>query len=163
MIFVMEFLSGYQLLDRCLYKGIASENVARGLGLFMALTHAKTHSSLVSPERAEAMSKAFENKAIRRMQLEFVFTGPFVKPERSEWLRSDKAFMDELEEVKGTYISQNRGDSALLHGDLHPGNVMVDGDNFKVIDPEFCIYGPPGLDVGMLISGYVLAYIHQVA
>lgn len=75
----------------------------------------------------------------------------------------DKAFIDELEEVKSTYSSQNTVDLALLHGDLHPGNVMVDGDNFKIIDPEFCIYGPPGLDLGTLISGYVLAYVHQVA
>ena len=36
---------------------------------------------------------------------------------------------------------------------------MVHGTSgaVKVIDPEFCIYGPPGLDVGSLISGLVLA------
>ncbi|CAE8634480.1 unnamed protein product [Polarella glacialis] len=27
----------------------------------------------------------------------------------------------------------------------------------KIIDPEFVIYGPPGLDVGSLLSGYALA------
>lgn len=31
----------------------------------------------------------------------------------------------------------------------------------KVIDPEFTLYGPPGLDVGSLLSGFVLGAIHQ--
>ena len=32
----------------------------------------------------------------------------------------------------------------------------------KVIDPEFCVYGPPGLDVGSLVSGMGLAVITHV-
>ena len=31
----------------------------------------------------------------------------------------------------------------------------------KVIDPEFCGYGPPGLDIGCLLAGYVLASVHH--
>ena len=56
---------------------------------------------------------------------------------------------------------------ALCHGDFHTGAVMVDGQqngiSVKVIDPEFAIYGPAGLDVGCLISGYVLACVHRAA
>merc|ERR1711957_807261 len=45
---------------------------------------------------------------------------------------------------------------------LHPGSVMVNNDgDVKVIDPEFTVYGPPGLDVGSVLSGYVLAAVHQ--
>jgi len=29
----------------------------------------------------------------------------------------------------------------------------------KLLDPEFAIYGPAGLDLGSLISGYVLAFV----
>jgi len=31
----------------------------------------------------------------------------------------------------------------------------------KIIDPEFTIYGPPGLDVGSVLSGLVLAAVHH--
>ena len=31
----------------------------------------------------------------------------------------------------------------------------------KVMDPEFCVYGPPGLDIGCLLAGYVLASVHH--
>ena len=34
--------------------------------------------------------------------------------------------------------------------------------NIKVIDPEFCVHGPPGLDVGSLLSGLVLAHLYQM-
>ena len=31
----------------------------------------------------------------------------------------------------------------------------------KVMDPEFYVYGPPGLDIGCLLAGYVLASVHH--
>ena len=49
----------------------------------------------------------------------------------------------------------------LCHGDFHPGGVMVDGQDVKVIDPEFTVFGPPGLDLGSLLSGFVLAFIYH--
>ena len=36
-----------------------------------------------------------------------------------------------------------------------------DASQVRVIDPEFTVFGPPGLDVGSLLSGYVLAAVHQ--
>ena len=47
---------------------------------------------------------------------------------------------------------------------MHPGSVMVkagEESEVRVIDPEFTVYGPPGLDVGSLLSGYILAAVHQ--
>ena len=39
--------------------------------------------------------------------------------------------------------------------------VLIETCDAKIIDLEFTIYGPPGLDVGTLLSGYVLAAVHQ--
>jgi len=49
----------------------------------------------------------------------------------------------------------------LCHGDCHAGSVMVQGGSVKVIDPEFTVYGPPGLDLGSLFSGFILAFIYH--
>jgi 5-methylthioribose kinase len=38
---------------------------------------------------------------------------------------------------------------------------MIQQDSAKIIDPEFCVYSNPGLDVGSLLSGYCLAAVHQ--
>jgi len=33
---------------------------------------------------------------------------------------------------------------------------------WQVIDPEFCVFGPPGLDVGSLLSGFILAVLYRI-
>ena len=38
---------------------------------------------------------------------------------------------------------------------------MQEEGTVKIIDPEFAVYGPPGLDVGCLLSGFVLAAVHH--
>ena len=38
---------------------------------------------------------------------------------------------------------------------------MLQGGEVKIIDPEFCVYGPPGLDLGSLLSGFVLAFLYH--
>ena len=72
--------------------------------------------------------------------------------------------MKEINNLKAAYDGQGDADNlCLCHGDLHPGSVMVNlaEGGVNVIDPEFTVYGPPGLDVGSLLSGYVLAAVHQ--
>ena len=36
--------------------------------------------------------------------------------------------------------------------------MLCDG-SVKVIDPEFTVFAPPGLDAGSLMSGFVLAHL----
>jgi 5-methylthioribose kinase len=163
MAVIMQFLENYQLLDGLLYKGSVAVESSKQLGEFMAMTHAKTHSSKVDADRASTLAQQFENRKLRDIQLAYVFTKAFEESERAAWLRDDVSFMAELEEIRGTYNGKNKDDLVLLHGDLHPGSVMVDmgAKTAKVIDPEFCIYGPAGLDLGSFISGYILAFIYH--
>lgn len=55
---------------------------------------------------------------------------------------------------------------ALIHGDLHTGSVMVGSTPdrlVKVIDTEFCCYGPVAFDVGMLIANALFAHARAAA
>lgn len=161
MAFIMEFLGSYTLLQESLYAGNANRGVAAKIGEAMGLIHAKTHCTRITVSEVERLTKAFHNSDLRGIQLEHVFSKPFRESDRAAHLRKDSAFMGQLESIKAKYRGENRSDLALLHGDLHPGSVMADDSAgvVKIIDPEFAIYGPPGLDVGSLISGYVLAYL----
>jgi 5-methylthioribose kinase len=166
MVTVMEFLEGFTLLDHDLVDhGIVSNRIAENLGTFMGKTHAATHSSKIPKERVETFTKSFENRAMRDIQLEYVFTKCYneATDDQKAGLTVDEAFMKEVNDLKAAY--DGRGDATNLclnHGDLHPGSVMIHEDEMRVIDPEFTVYGPPGLDVGSLLSGYVLAAVHQV-
>ncbi|KAL3794284.1 hypothetical protein HJC23_012409 [Cyclotella cryptica] len=175
-VFVMEFLEDFDLLDHHLITtpSPASElSIATQLGTFMAQTHLATHSSQVSPERAAHLTSEYENRALRDIQLEYVFTKAYkeVSPTTSQGFTVDEAFLAEVNALKARYNGEvGAGNMSLCHGDLHPGSVMVkvcrgeDGEEHaevRVIDPEFTVYGPPGLDVGSLLSGYILGAVRQ--
>jgi len=171
-VFVMEFLEGYDLLDHHLVTSpspSAEGSIATQLGEFMAKTHLATHSSKVPPERAATLTTEYENRALRDIQLEFVFTKAYKETSEqfSQGFTVDDEFLAEINALKARYNGEGgAGNMSLCHGDLHPGSVMVniDGEESKVrvIDPEFTVYGPPGLDVGSLLSGYILAAVHQL-
>mmetsp|Transcript_289 Transcript_289/g.712 ORF Transcript_289/g.712 Transcript_289/m.712 type:complete len:408 (+) Transcript_289:215-1438(+) len=166
MAVIMEFLDGYELLDHVLvdHAGDYNDKVATCLGDFMGKTHAKTHCSKVDDERKAYLTSHFENREMRDIQLEFVFSKCYKEAtdEQRAGLTLTPEFMKEVETLKNQYDGKNTSSLVLTHGDLHPGSVMVDpAGNTKVIDPEFTVYGPPGLDVGSLMSGYCLGAIHQ--
>ncbi len=45
----------------------------------------------------------------------------------------------------------------LLHGDFFPGSWLRTEDELKVIDPEFCFFGRPEFDLGVLVAHLRLA------
>ena len=115
------------------------------------------------PERASYLTKNFENRPMRDIQIEYVSTKCYKEATEEQLAGTivDEAFMKEVEALKELYDGANKDNLSLCHGDLHPGSIMVKEDNVNVIDPEFTVYGPPGLDVGSLLSGYVLGAVHQ--
>ena len=138
--------------------------VARGMGEFMASVHAATHTSTVGRGEAAELFVKFRNQDLRGLQLEYVFTKAFSEGgEEAKTLAEDQTFMRGVEDVKRRYVGEGEGGLALCHGDLHPGSVMVNNAarKVKIIDPEFAVYGPPGLDLGSLLSGVVLAAQHH--
>ena len=174
----MEFLEGHDLLDHALVSEKSSsssledddcsnneEKIAVCLGDFMGRVHSATHSSNVSKERFDYLTNHFENREMRDVQLEFVFTKCYKEAtnEQRSGLTLTPEFMKEIELLKKQYNGAGGGGHVLCHGDLHPGSVMVNTSNgsTKVIDPEFTVYGPAGLDVGSLLHGYCLGAIHQ--
>jgi len=166
MVVIMQFLDGYELLDHVLVAsaGDYHPDVATKLGDFMGQTHARTHSSKVNDERKEYLTKHFENKEMREIQNEWVFSKCYreATDEQRAGLELTPEFLKEVQTLKERYNGQNTDSLVLTHGDLHPGSIMVHKDGrTKVIDPEFTNYGPAGLDVGSLLSGYCLAAIHQ--
>ena len=75
--------------------------------------------------------------------------------------------MADVAALKAAYRGETPSNLALGHSAFHAGSVMVrppaDGGSaaVKAIDPEFAVYGPPGLDVGCLFSSYVLAAVYR--
>ena len=164
-VMIMEFLGSSVLLHERLMAGHADEGAAEALGAFLGVAHARTHSTHVPAERSAALTTAFANAELRGLQLEYVFSKCYREAERAAALREDAAFMAEVETLKAAYRGETPTNLALCHGDLHAGSVMLDAATgiVKVIDPEFAIYGPPGVDLGCLLSSYLLAAVYRAA
>ena len=164
-IVVMEFLGTCEMLEhRLITNPTFNPSISRGLGEFMSSTHAATHSSKVGWGEAAKYHVKFLNSDLRGLQLEYVFTKAFKEGgDLASPLSSDAIFMKGVKEIKSLYMAESGSSLALCHGDLHPGSVMIDDAQgyVKVIDPEFAVYAPPGLDLGSLLSGVVLAAMHH--
>jgi 5-methylthioribose kinase len=73
-------------------------------------------------------------------------------------MRDDQELKAQVMELKYGFMTRAQ---ALIHGDLHTGSVMVNAQDTRVIDPEFCFYGPMGFDIGALLGNYILNYAAQ--
>ena len=45
----------------------------------------------------------------------------------------------------------------LLHGDYFPGSWLRSAAGLRIIDPEFCFFGPPEFDAGVMLAHMLLA------
>jgi len=162
----MEWLGDCDLLETVLVTApdTITGDVANGLGEFLACTHNATHVSKIPFSKSAELMVAFRNEALRGVQLEYVF-GKFITEEAGDAgkvFREDEMFVRGVEQMKSKYRGEEDHNLALCHGDAHPGSFFVNNASSRVVafDPEFAIYGPPGLDLGSLLSGAVLAAVH---
>ena len=70
-------------------------------------------------------------------------------------LREDTAYVAAVKELGALYLRPDG--EVLLHGDLFPGSLLRTGDGLKVIDPEFCFFGPRAFDLGVFVAHLALA------
>jgi 5-methylthioribose kinase len=109
------------------------------------------------------------NTALCKITEDLIFTEPLVDHEHNAFsgeigptvdqLRSDADLVTEVGRLKAEFMTRSE---ALVHGDFHTGSVMVDPDaggglRVKVIDTEFCFYGPIAFDLGVLVGNVLFA------
>ncbi|KAL1493518.1 hypothetical protein AB1Y20_017221 [Prymnesium parvum] len=167
-ILIMEFLDTYSLLFNQLFDtGALSDAAAAALGEYLGHAHSATLGREAAAGSGCERAHQFWNPSMRKIQLEHVYTICFERSAKGARLAADKAFMAEVDYLKAKYLGYSHDaldQYVLCHGDFHPGSVMVDPtreEGIKVIDPEFTVYGPPGLDAGSLLSGFVLAFLYR--
>ena len=114
-----------------------------------------------------AHKNAFTNRAMRALnhfhifdfplQLENGFDLEAITPGLQEAARSLKLDEDYVGIVRNLGELYLRDGEALLHGDYFPGSWLKTAHGVRVIDPEFCFYGPPEFDLGVMIAHLHLA------
>ncbi|MGE0129055.1 MAG: phosphotransferase [Blastocatellales bacterium] len=118
------------------------------------------------PDAAERKND-FANRAMRTLNHYHIFDYPLqvengfdldaITPGLNEIARSlklDEYYIGIIRNLGELYL---RDGNALLHGDYFPGSWLKTAHGVRVIDPEFCFYGPPEFDLGVMIAHLNLA------
>jgi 5-methylthioribose kinase len=73
-------------------------------------------------------------------------------------LRSDAPYRERVSKLGELYLGPG---FCLLHGDYFPGSWLKTANGMRVIDPEFCSFGMPEFDVGVMTAHLHLARAPQ--
>jgi len=87
-----------------------------------------------------------DNRAMLALNHAHIFTLPFAG--------ADRDLAERAVRLGDRYLL---GAGPLLHGDFFPGAWVYGDEGVKVIDPEFCLFGPPEFDLGVMAAHLIVA------
>lgn len=168
---VMEDLQDYIVLRKGLIEGRIYPDLAQQLGSFMAHTLFFSSDFYLDPIEKKNRVMQFMNPELCKITEDLIFDEPY-RPgaKNNRWNVLINEEVNRLQSPENTAVLEGvfclrfsfmTHTEALIHGDLHTGSVMVNGNDAKVIDPEFAFYGPIGFDVGAIIANFLLNYCSQ--
>jgi 5-methylthioribose kinase len=107
------------------------------------------------------------NRKMRTLNHEHIFLYPFMENNGinldtilpglaavGDSFKKDKAFLEKLKPLGALYLADG---AHLLHGDYFPGSWLKTADGIKIIDPEFCFFGPAEFEIGITIAHLKMA------
>lgn len=141
-----------------------SEEEAISLASFLTVLH--------SANKASDQKEFMANRKLRALNHEHIFIYPLMADngfdlntvqqglqELSVKYKNNEALKTKAKELGEIYLKD--GDT-LLHGDYYPGSWLKTATGVKVIDPEFCFYGAPEFDLGIMLAHLLLAQQDEV-
>ncbi|WP_417589208.1 phosphotransferase [Owenweeksia hongkongensis] len=116
---------------------------------------------------ANTASIVIHNRKMRELNHEHMFIYPYLDDnglnlddilpglaEVGKMYKADEELKAELEKMGKLYLTD--GDK-LLHGDYFLGSWLKTKDGVRIIDPEFCFFGPAEFEIGVTIAHLKMA------
>lgn len=169
-VLVLEKLAPHIVLRNALIEGRRFPKVAADAARYAArATFFTSDLYLTYDAKQELIAKARANGELHRVMREIVMRDPYYDTDRNRWtspqldelaaaFRIDPALRIAAARIGYRVVSHPQ---ALLHGDFHTGAIMATEDDTRVIDPEFAVFGPIGVDLGIFIAHLLFAYFSQ--
>ena len=101
-----------------------------------------------------------DNLVLRKLNYEHLFVYPYLKENGLDLdtiipglqsigndYQSDTLLKKNILKLGAKYLGSGTN---LLHGDYYPGSWLKSAKGFRVIDPEFCFFGPKEYDLGIM-------------
>ncbi len=160
---LLEDLADCAVLRHALHSGQQPAHLGIQLARYLAKTCFYSSDFALTGPVKKARQLQFNNPELCLVTEDLVFTDPYCNHERNSLsftqlpeIRSlwvDETLQAEVAQLKADFLTKPQ---ALLHGDLHCGNLLVSHEEIKVIGAEFGCYGPIGFDSGTLIASLIV-------
>ncbi len=111
--------------------------------------------------------KIISNSAMRALNHEHIFIYPFLMENgldldmvipglksASIAFKEDVLLNEKAAELGMLYLADGK---SLLHGDYFPGSWLRTSEGVRIIDPEFCFFGPPEFEIGVTLAHLKMA------
>ncbi len=111
--------------------------------------------------------KIISNSAMRALNHEHIFIYPFLMENgldldmvipglksASIAFKEDVLLKEKAAELGMLYLADGK---SLLHGDYFPGSWLRTSEGVRIIDPEFCFFGPPEFEIGVTLAHLKMA------
>lgn len=131
----------------------------RGLIDYISELHNQFNTSTVDTR--------ISNMKMRELNAEHIFNYPFLEENGFDLdtitpglqavamrYKKDEAFKAKVKDLSKHYLTDGK---TLLHGDFYPGSWLKTDNGIRVIDPEFCFFGPAEFDISVMIAHMKMA------
>jgi 5-methylthioribose kinase len=163
---IMEHLRNHEIMRKGLVARECYPYFADHISTFLVNVLFFTSDLYLSGPEKKQLQATFVNEQLRKLQEDFVYTNPYMESEENNWnplidemvqtVRSDGALKIAIAEMKDAYMNHSE---ALIHADLHTGSIMLNGQDTRVIDPEFAFFGPMAYDIGAVLQNIILNFL----
>ncbi len=167
---VMEHLRTHEIMRKGLVARKRYPSFADHISTFLVNVLFFTSDLYLTGPEKKQLQATFVNEDLRKLQEDFVYTNPYMESAENNWnpliddqvraVRADAALKIAIAEMKEAYMAHGE---ALIHADLHTGSIMLNGEDTRVIDPEFAFFGPMAYDVGAVLQNIILNYLSHYA
>ncbi|MFK7926327.1 MAG: phosphotransferase [Bacteroidia bacterium] len=131
----------------------------RGLIDYISELHNQFNTSTVDAR--------ISNMKMRELNAEHIFNYPFLEDNGFDLdsitpglqavamrYKKDETFKAKVKDLSKHYLTDGK---TLLHGDFYPGSWLKTDNGIRVIDPEFCFFGPAEFDISVMIAHMKMA------
>ena len=163
---IMEHLKNHEIMRTGLVARKRYPFFADHISTFLVNVLFFTSDLYLTGPGKKQLQATFVNEHLRKLQEDFVYTNPYMESEENNWnplvddvvqaVRADSALKIAIAEMKQAYMTHGE---ALIHADLHTGSIMLNGQDTRVIDPEFAFFGPMAYDIGAVLQNIILNYL----
>lgn len=162
MAICMQDLNKHEVLRDGLIGRVCYPNFANHISTYLAEVLFKTSRLCLSAKEHFELVAKFNNNELCQLTRNFVFTFPYFNHETNYKQNNHERFSS-LFRINACELLQrfSTHTTALIHGDLHTGSIMLNQEETFVIDGEFGMMGPIGFDPGHLIANFISAWVHH--